>query len=239
MRDLSVILCVKEELRDEYYYNEEQIYRMGENNVYALNGVDFTVKEGEFVAIVGASGSGKSTLLNLLGAMDSPTEGEIFVRGIPLAQMSQNEQTIFRRRNIGFIFQDFKLLPVLNVYDNMVLPLKLDGRKIDREFAEMLLKSLGLQNKREQTPYTLSGGEQQRVAIARALITRPAVVLADEPTGNLDSRTGMEVIGLMKILAQKFYQTLVVVTHDEEVAQTADRIVHIEDGKICQEGESI
>lgn len=219
--------------------NVRKIYRMGENNVYALNGVDFTVKEGEFVAIVGASGSGKSTLLNLLGAMDSPTEGEIFVRGIPLAQMSQNEQTIFRRRNIGFIFQDFKLLPVLNVYDNMVLPLKLDGRKIDREFAEMLLKSLGLQNKREQTPYTLSGGEQQRVAIARALITRPAVVLADEPTGNLDSRTGMEVIGLMKVLAQKFYQTLVVVTHDEEVAQTADRIVHIEDGKICQEGESI
>ena len=219
--------------------NVRKIHRMGENNVYALNGVDFTVKEGEFVAIVGASGSGKSTLLNLLGAMDSPTEGEIFVRGIPLAQMSQNEQTIFRRRNIGFIFQDFKLLPVLNVYDNMVLPLKLDGRKIDREFAEMLLKSLGLQNKREQTPYTLSGGEQQRVAIARALITRPAVVLADEPTGNLDSRTGMEVIGLMKILAQKFYQTLVVVTHDEEVAQTADRIVHIEDGKICQEGESI
>lgn len=219
--------------------NLRKIYRMGENNVYALNGVDFTVKEGEFVAIAGASGSGKTTLLNLLGAMDSPTEGEIFVRGIPLAQMSQNEQTIFRRRNIGFIFQDFKLLPVLNVYDNMVLPLKLDGRKIDREFAEMLLKSLGLQSKREQTPYTLSGGEQQRVAIARALITRPAVVLADEPTGNLDSRTGMEVIGLMKVLAQKFYQTLVVVTHDEEVAQTADRIVHIEDGKICQEGESI
>ena len=233
MRDLSVILCVKEELRDEYYYNEEQ------NNVYALNGVDFTVKEGEFVAIAGASGSGKSTLLNLLGAMDSPTEGEIFVRGIALAQMSQNEQTIFRRRNIGFIFQDYKLLPVLNVYDNMVLPLKLDGRKIDREFAEMLLKSLGLQNKREQTPYTLSGGEQQRVAIARALITRPAVVLADEPTGNLDSRTGMEVIGLMKVLAQKFYQTLVVVTHDEEVAQMADRIIRIEDGKICQDGESI
>lgn len=219
--------------------NLRKIYRMGENNVYALNGVDFTVKEGEFVAIAGASGSGKSTLLNLLGAMDSPTEGEIFVRRIPLAQLSQNEQTIFRRRNIGFIFQDFKLLPVLNVYDNMVLPLKLDGRKIDQEFAEMLLKSLGLQDKREQTPYTLSGGEQQRVAIARALITRPAVVLADEPTGNLDSRTGMEVIGLMKLLAQKFYQTLVVVTHDEEVAQMADRIVRIEDGEICQEGENI
>ena len=219
--------------------NLRKIYRMGKNNVYALNGGDFTVKEGEFVAIAGASGSGKSTLLNLLGAMDSPTEGEIFVRGIALAQMSQNEQTIFRRRNIGFTFQDYKLLPVLNVYDNMVLPLKLDGRKIDREFAEMLLKSLGLQNKREQTPYTLSGGEQQRVAIARALITRPAVVLADEPTGNLDSRTGMEVIGLMKVLAQKFYQTLVVVTHDEEVAQMADRIIRIEDGKICQDGESI
>lgn len=219
--------------------NLRKIYRMGENNVYALNGVDFTVKEGEFAAIAGASGSGKSTLLNLLGAMDSPTEGEIFVRGIPLAQMSQNEQTIFRRRNIGFIFQDFKLLPVLNVYDNIVLPLKLDGRKIDGEFAGMLLKSLGLEDKREQTPYTLSGGEQQRVAVARALITRPAVVLADEPTGNLDSRTGMEVIGLMKVLAQKFYQTLVVVTHDEEVAQMADRIVRIEDGKICQEGEII
>ena len=219
--------------------NLRKIYRMGKNNVYALNGVDFTVKEGEFVAIAGASGSGKSTLLNLLGAMDSPTEGEIFVRGIALAQMSQNEQTIFRRSNIGVTFQDYKLLPVLNVYDNMVLPLKLDGRKIDREFAEMLLKSLGLQNKREQTPYTLSGGEQQRVAIARALITRPAVVLADEPTGNLDSRTGMEVIGLMKVLAQKFYQTLVVVTHDEEVAQMADRIIRIEDGKICQDGESI
>ena len=219
--------------------NLRKIYRVGENNVYALNGVDFTVKEGEFVAIAGASGRGKSTLLNLLGAMDSPTEGEIFVRRIPLAQLSQNEQTIFRRRNIGFIFQDFKLLPVLNVYDIMVLPLKLDGRKIDQEFAEMLLKSLGLQDKREQPPYTLSGGEQQRVAIARALITRPAVVLADEPTGNLDSRTSMEVIGLMKLLAQKFYQTLVVVTHDEEVAQMADRIVRIEDGKICQEGECI
>ncbi|MDO4322887.1 MAG: ABC transporter ATP-binding protein [Lachnospiraceae bacterium] len=219
--------------------NLKKIYRMGENKVCALNGVNFCVKEGEFVAVVGSSGSGKSTLLNLLGAMDSPTEGEIFVRGIPLAQLSQNEQTIFRRRNIGFIFQDFKLLPVLNVYDNVVLPLKLDGRRIDQEFTEMLLKSLGLQEKKEQTPYTLSGGEQQRAAIARALITRPAVVLADEPTGNLDSRTGMEVIGLMKMLSQKFYQTLVVVTHDEEVAQTADRIVRIEDGKICQEGESV
>ena len=207
---------------------------MGENQVYALNGVDFSVKEGEFVAIAGSSGSGKSTLLHLLGAMDSPTEGEAFVQGIPLAQMSQNEQTIFRRRNIGFVFQDFKLLPVLNVYDNILLPLKLDGRKVDQEFTEMLLKTLGLQDKKEHTPYKLSGGEQQRVAIARALITRPAVVLADEPTGNLDSRTGMEVIGLMKLLSQKFYQTLVIVTHDEEIAQMAHRIVRIEDGKICQ-----
>lgn len=214
--------------------NLKKIYRMGENQVYALNGVDFSVKEGEFVAIAGSSGSGKSTLLHLLGAMDSPTEGEVFVQGIPLSQMSQNEQTIFRRRNIGFVFQDFKLLPVLNVYDNILLPLKLDGRKVDQEFTEMLLKTLGLQDKKEHTPYKLSGGEQQRVAIARALITRPAVVLADEPTGNLDSRTGMEVIGLMKLLSQKFYQTLVIVTHDEEIAQMAHRIVHIEDGKICQ-----
>lgn len=214
--------------------NLKKIYRMGENQVYALNGVDFSVKEGEFVAIVGSSGSGKSTLLHLLGAMDSPTEGEVFVQGIPLAQMSQNEQTIFRRRSIGFVFQDFKLLPVLNVYDNILLPLKLDGRKVDQEFTEMLLKTLGLQDKKEHTSYKLSGGEQQRVAIARALITRPAVVLADEPTGNLDSRTGMEVIGLMKLLSQKFYQTLVIVTHDEEIAQMAHRIVRIEDGKICQ-----
>lgn len=214
--------------------NLKKIYCMGENQVYALNGVDFSVKEGEFVAIAGSSGSGKSTLLHLLGAMDSPTEGEVFVQGIPLAQMSQNEQTIFRRRNIGFVFQDFKLLPVLNVYDNILLPLKLDGRKVDQEFTEMLLKTLGLQDKKEHTPYKLSGGEQQRVAIARALITRPAVVLADEPTGNLDSRTGMEVIGLMKLLSQKFYQTLVIVTHDEEIAQMAHRIVRIEDGKICQ-----
>ena len=216
----------------KYYGTEPNITR-------ALDGVNFSVNDGEFVAVVGTSGSGKSTLLHMMGGLDTPTSGNVIVRDKELSKMNDEQLTIFRRRNIGFIFQDFKLLPVLNVYDNMVLPLKLDGRKIDREFAEMLLKSLGLQSKREQTPYTLSGGEQQRVAIARALITRPAVVLADEPTGNLDSRTGMEVIGLMKVLAQKFYQTLVVVTHDEEVAQMADRIVRIEDGEICQEGENI
>ena len=217
--------------------NLKKIYKVGENRIYALNGVNFSVEEGEFVAVVGSSGSGKSTLLNVIGALDDVTEGEIFIRGVSIGEMSQNEQTLFRRRNIGFVFQDFKLLPVLNVYDNIVLPLKLDGRMVDPEFTEMLLESLGLQKKVGQTPYTLSGGEQQRVAVARALITRPAVVLADEPTGNLDSKTGMEVIGLMKTLSRKFYQTLVVVTHNEEIAQMSDRIVRIEDGQIYQEGK--
>ena len=214
-------------------------YGEGESAVHALKKSDLTLENGTFASIIGSSGSGKSTLLKILGGLLPPTTGKVLLDGQDIYAMNAERLAQVRRQKIGFIFQDFKLLPVLNVYDNMVLPLKIDGRKIDREFAEMLLKSLGLQNKREQTPYTLSGGEQQRVAIARALITRPAVVLADEPTGNLDSRTGMEVIGLMKVLAQKFYQTLVVVTHDEEVAQMADRIIRIEDGKICQEGESI
>lgn len=211
----------------------KKIYLMGENKIHALAGIDLTVNKGEFLAIVGPSGGGKSTLLHLLGALDKPTEGEIIVRDCIISKMSQDEQTIFRRRNIGFVFQNFNLIPVLNVYENIVLPLKLDGLKIDKEFIEMLLKSLGLEDKRFQMPNTLSGGQQQRVAIARALITRPAVVLADEPTGNLDSCTGVEVISLMKILSEKFYQTLVVVTHNEEIAQMADRIVRIENGKIC------
>lgn len=218
--------------------NLKKIYQMGENRVCALNGVDFSVREGEFVAIVGSSGSGKSTLLNLIGALDSPTEGEVYVRGMALAGMSRDEQTVFRRRNIGFVFQNFNLIPVLNIYDNIVLPLKLDGRKADRKFAEELIRSLGLWDKIRQTPYTLSGGQQQRAAIARALITRPAVVLADEPTGNLDSHTGMEVISLMKLLSRKFYQTLVVVTHNAEIAQMADRMIRIEDGKIFREEEA-
>ena len=218
--------------------NLHKVYQMGATSVHALNGINFTVEEGDFTAIVGTSGSGKSTLLNMIGALDSPTAGEIFVRGNALSEMTQNEKTIFRRRNIGFVFQNFNLIPVLNVYDNIVLPLRLDGRKIDQEFVRMLLHSLGLQDKISQTPYTLSGGERQRVAVARALITRPAVVLADEPSGSLDSRTGMDVIRLMKTLSQKFYQTLVVVTHNEEIAQMAARIVRIEDGKICnEEGE--
>lgn len=215
--------------------NLKKIYGMGENKVYALRGVNLSVDEGDFLAVTGASGSGKSTLLHLLGGLDTPSDGEVLIRGRRISEMSQEERTIFRRRNIGFVFQTFNLIPVLNVYENIVLPLKLDGRRVDREYAEMLLKALGLEEKRFQTPATLSGGQQQRVAIARALITRPAVLLADEPTGNLDSKTGLEVISLMKILSEKFHQTLVVVTHNEEIALMADRIVRIEDGKICGE----
>ena len=193
------------------------------------------MKEGEFVAIVGTSGSGKSTLLNILGGLDRPTQGSVRVGKFELTAMSQDELTIFRRRNIGFIFQNFNLIPVLNAYENMILPMKLDGAKIDREFAEMVIQSLGLEEKVFQLPNTLSGGQQQRVAIARALLAKPALILADEPTGSLDSRTGMEVIGLMKVLSEKFHQTLVVVTHNEEIAQMADRIVRIKDGKIFSE----
>ena len=211
----------------------KKVYRMGENMVYALAGVDFSAEQGDFVAIAGPSGGGKSTLLNMLGALDKPTEGEVVIRDCKISEMSQDKQTIFRRRNIGFVFQNFNLIPVLNVYENIVLPLKLDGLKLDREFAELLIQSLGLEDKKFQMPNTLSGGQQQRVAVARALITRPAIVLADEPTGSLDSYTGMEVISLMKLLSEKFHQTLIVVTHNEEIAQMSDRIVRIENGKIC------
>ncbi len=180
------------------------------------------------------AGSGKTTLLHLMGALDTPTAGEIKIRGCEISHLSQDEQIIFRRRNIGFVFQNYNLIPVLNVYENIVLPLRLDGRKVDDELLEMLLISLKLKDRKYQMPNTLSGGQQQRVAIARALITKPALVLADEPTGNLDARTSMEVIGLMKTLAYQFHQTLVVVTHDEEIAQMADRIVRMEDGKIVE-----
>ncbi len=200
--------------------------------LYALADVELQVEEGEFVAIVGTSGSGKSTLMNILGGLDRPTEGSVRVGEFELTAMSQDELTVFRRRNIGFIFQNYNLIPVLNVYENMILPLKLDGVKVDQEFAELVIQSLGLEEKVFQLPNTLSGGQQQRVAIARALLAKPALILADEPTGSLDSRTGMEVIGLMKVLSEKFHQTLVVVTHNEEIAQLADRMVRIEDGKI-------
>ena len=209
-----------------------KIYRNGEMELYALADVELQVEEGEFVAIVGTSGSGKSTLMNILGGLDRPTEGSVRVGEFELTAMSQDELTVFRRRNIGFIFQNYNLIPVLNVYENMILPLKLDGVKVYQEFAELVIQSLGLEEKVFQLPNTLSGGQQQRVAIARALLAKPALILADEPTGSLDSRTGMEVIGLMKVLSEKFHQTLVVVTHNEEIAQLADRMVRIEDGKI-------
>ena len=214
--------------------NLKRIFTVGKREVPVLNGINLSVEAGEFVAIVGASGSGKTTLLHLMGALDTPTAGEIKIRGCEISHLSQDEQIIFRRRNIGFVFQNYNLIPVLNVYENIVLPLRLDGRKVDDELLEMLLISLKLKDRKYQMPNTLSGGQQQRVAIARALITKPALVLADEPTGNVDARTSMEVIGLMKTLAYQCHQTLVVVTHDEEIAQMADRIVRMEDGKIVE-----
>ena len=196
--------------------------------VHALDGVTFSVEDGEFLAIVGTSGSGKTTLLNLLGGLDVPTEGGVWIRGKSLKDMVAEERTIFRRRNIGFVFQQYNLVPMLSVYENIVLPLWLDGTGI--------VMLLGIQNQLERLPGTLSGGQQQRVAIARALMTKPAVVLADEPTGNLDSANSSEVIGLLKSCAERFHQTVLVVTHQEEVAQMADRIIRIEDGKYQVEG---
>ena len=193
-----------------------------------------TKKEVPVLLLTGYLGSGKTTLLHLMGALDIPTEGKIKIRDCEISKLSKDEQIIFRRRNIGFVFQNYNLIPVLNIYENIVLPLKLDGRKLDSEFLDLILKNLKLDNYIYRMPNTLSGGQQQRVAIARALITKPAIVLADEPTGNLDSKTSMDVMGLMKSLSSKFHQTLVVVTHNDEIAQMADRIVRIEDGRIYQ-----
>ena len=212
--------------------NLKKIYTAGTQKTAALNGVDLSVQEGEFVSVVGASGSGKTTLLHLLGALDEPSEGTVRIRGHEISKLEKEERIVFRRRNIGFVFQNYNLIPVLNVYENIVLPLELDGRSIDSGFLEFLLGRLGLEDKKDRMPNTLSGGQQQRVALARALITKPALLLADEPTGNLDSKTGMEVIGLMKTLSEKLHQTLIVVTHNDEIAQLADRIVRIEDGRI-------
>lgn len=194
--------------------------------------MNLSIEEGEFVAIVGSSGSGKTTLLNLLGGLDKPSEGSIYVRGEKLENMESEELTIFRRRNIGFVFQNYNLLPILNVYENITLPMKLDGTRVDEEFLNHMIDRLKLREKLYHMPETLSGGQQQRVAIARALSTKPAVLLCDEPTGNLDSVTGMEVVGLLKSSAYEFHQTIVVVTHNEEIAQMADRIIRIEDGKV-------
>lgn len=207
-------------------------YGSRENSVQALNHVSISVENGEFVAVIGTSGSGKSTLLNLLGGLDTPTSGEVLVSGKKLFQMNEEARTIFRRRNIGFVFQNYNLVPVLNVYENIVLPIELDGTKVDTEYVKTILHTLGLEQKVQAMPNQLSGGQQQRVAIARALAAKPAILLADEPTGNLDSKTGMDVIALLKMTSQAFHQTIVMITHNEEIALMADRMIRIEDGKV-------
>lgn len=214
-------------------------YTNGANEVRALDGVSLTVEEGEFLAIVGSSGSGKSTLLNMLGGLDEPTAGGVWIRGNSLRDMDREERTIFRRRNIGFVFQQYNLVPVLDVYENIVLPLRLDGMPVDEAYIDHIAEVLKLKEKLYEMPETLSGGQQQRAAIARALSVKPAIILADEPTGNLDSRTSMEVIGLFQTCARQFHQTLIIVTHEEEAGQMADRIVRIEDGKIWGQEEQL
>jgi len=210
-----------------------KIYGEKENKVYALRDVSFSVEQGEFIAIVGTSGSGKSTLLNLIGGLDVPTRGQIIIRGHNIASLKRKELTIFRRRNIGFVFQNYNLVPVLNVYENIALPIELDGGKPDSAFLTEIIHALGLEKKLDNMPNNLSGGQQQRVAIARALSTKPAIVLADEPTGNLDSKTSMDVLLLMQSVSRQFHQTTVMITHNEEIAQMADRIIRIEDGKVA------
>ncbi|MCI9335207.1 MAG: ABC transporter ATP-binding protein [Lachnospiraceae bacterium] len=210
----------------------KKYYGEGETCIKALDGVDFTVEKGEFVSIVGTSGSGKSTLLHMLGGLDRPTCGKVEVDGKNIFSLKEEALTIFRRRKIGFVFQSFNLVPVLNVYENIVLPIELDGNRVDKEFVENVIQILGLKNKIYALPSQLSGGQQQRVAIARALASKPVIVLADEPTGNLDSATSQDVLGLMKTTGERFGQTMVMITHNEEIAQMADRIVRIEDGKI-------
>ncbi len=218
--------------------NLTKTYGSGSNAVSALNNVNLRVEQGEFLAVVGTSGSGKSTLLNLIGGLDAPTGGSIMVRGRNIAGLSRNERTVFRRRSIGFVFQNYSLMPVLNVYDNAALTASLDrGHKISHAFMEELLKDLGLWDKRMKYPAQLSGGQQQRVAIARALANTPAIILADEPTGNLDSRTAAEVMGLLKNSARKYSQTILMVTHNEVLAKSCDRIVRMEDGRLWEEGE--
>ncbi len=201
--------------------------------VHALDGVTFSAEDGEFLAIVGTSGSGKTTLLNMLGGLDVPTEGGVWIRGNSLKDMEAEERTVFRRRNIGFVFQQYNLVPVLRVYENIVLPLRLDGAGIDGGLLDEVTSLLGIREQLDRLPNTLSGGQQQRVAIARSLLTKPAILLADEPTGSLDSVTSMEVAGLLRSCAERFHQTVIVVTHQEEVAQMADRVVRLEDGRIC------
>lgn len=214
--------------------NLKKIYGSGDMAVHALDGVNLKVEEGEFISIVGSSGSGKSTLLHMLGGLDRPTEGTVEVSGKDIFKLKDDALTIFRRRKIGFVFQSYNLVPVLNVYENMVLPIELDGNQPDKNYINQVLETLGLTEKKYSLPSQLSGGQQQRVAIARALATKPAIILADEPTGNLDSKTSQDVLSLLKVTGNKFGQTILMITHNEELAQLADRIIRIEDGKIIE-----
>lgn len=216
--------------------NLKKYYGNGENLVKAIDNANIDIKEGEFVAIVGKSGSGKSTLLHIMGGLDNPTEGKVYINDKDIFSLKEEELAIFRRRNIGFIFQNFNLIPSLNVWENITLPVGLDGNEINKPFVTDIINSLGLESKVDALPNTLSGGQQQRVAIARALVARPAIILADEPTGNLDSKTSDEVMSLLKTMIKKYNQTLVMITHDETIAQMADRVIYIEDGKVVKGG---
>ncbi len=216
----------------------KKIYGSGDTAVHALDGVNLTVEKGEFVAVVGTSGSGKSTLLHMLGGLDRPTSGSVTVDGREIFSLKDEELTIFRRRKIGFVFQNYNLVPILNVFENIVLPIQLDGNQPDNPYVSRIVDTLGLESKLQNLPNNLSGGQQQRVAIARALSSKPAIILADEPTGNLDSRTSQDVLGLLKVTSQKFAQTIVMITHNEEIAQLADRIIRIEDGRIVGGGQA-
>ena len=213
-----------------------KIYGSGDTEVRALDGVDLSVEQGEFAAVVGTSGSGKSTLLHMLGGLDRPTSGAVTVDGLELSTLKDEALTIFRRRKIGFVFQNYNLVPVLNVYENIVLPIQLDGGQPDQAYMDQIVETLGLGSKLQNLPNNLSGGQQQRVAIARALAAKPAIILADEPTGNLDSKTSQDVMSLLKVTSQRFSQTIVMITHSEEIAQMADRIIRIEDGRIVTRG---
>ncbi len=217
--------------------NLKKYYGQGESLVKALDGVNLKVEQGEFVSIVGTSGSGKSTLLHMLGGLDYPTQGSVVVDGKDISRLKEDALAIFRRRKIGFVFQSYNLVPVLNVYENIVFPVQLDGNEVDISYVDKIIKTLGIEGKVNALPSQLSGGQQQRVAIARALAAKPAIILADEPTGNLDSRSSQDVLGLLKVTAKKFEQTIVMITHNEEIAQMADRIVRIEDGRIVTGGD--
>ncbi|NMS89570.1 ABC transporter ATP-binding protein [Clostridioides difficile] len=218
--------------------NLKKYYGKDENIVKALDGINISINRGEFIAIVGTSGSGKSTLLHMIGGLDRASSGEVIIESNNIFNMDDEELTIFRRRNVGFVFQNYNLVPILNVYENIVLPIELDGCKIDTKYIDEIIQVLGLTQKVDDLPNNLSGGQQQRVAIARALATKPSIILADEPTGNLDSKTEQDVLGLLKVTSSKFSQNIIMITHNEQIAQMADRIIRIEDGKVVNRGET-